>query len=208
MEKITIDQFKAECNIDLIQQIMDFNNGYVTSKQLTDLGIHRMYLNIMQEKGLIEKVRKGIYMDKNIMEDVFYTFQLKYPKTFFSRFTALYFYGLTEVYPSTFDITADSNYNIGNDSDEYSMIRCTKDNLNLGLTRIKTSFGNEINLYDRERCICDIIKYKNKLDLEQIKKSVRMYVSDKNKNITRLGEYAKKLNVYDEVMNFVGMYYE
>ena len=208
MEKITIDQFKAECNIDLIQQIMNFNNGYVTSKQLTDLGIHRMYLNIMQEKGLIEKVRKGIYMDKNVMEDVFYTFQLKYPKTIFSRFTALYFYGLTEVYPSTFDITADSNYNIGNDSNEYSMIRCTKDNLNLGLTKIKTSFGNEINLYDRERCICDIIKYKNKLDLEQIKKSVRMYVNDKNKNITKLGEYAKKLNVYDEVMNFVGMYYE
>lgn len=208
MKKITIEQFNAECNIDLIQQIMNFNNGYITSKQLTDLGIHRMYLNIMKEKGLIQKVRKGIYIDKNIIEDVFYTFQLKYPKTIFSRFTALYFYGLTQVYPSTFDITADSNYNIGNDNVEYSMIRCTKNVLNLGLIKIKTSFGNEINVYDRERCICDIIKYKNKLDLGQVKKSVKLYINDKNNDFNKLQDYAQKLNVYDDVMNFIGMYFE
>lgn len=34
--------------------------------------IHRMYLSIMKEKGLIEKVAAGIYIDTNKIEDNYY----------------------------------------------------------------------------------------------------------------------------------------
>ena len=33
--------------------------------------------------------------------------------------------------------------------------------------------GHYIRIYDKEKCICDLIKYKNKLDLELVKKSIR-----------------------------------
>ena len=187
---------------------MKANNGYVTSKQVTELGIHRMYLNMMVEEGLIDRVKKGIYLDKDFIEDIFYTFQLKYPKTIFSRFTALYFYNLTEIYPSTFDITVNENYHTEDLNVNHNVVKCKKDNLNLGLTQIITSLGNKINIYDRERCICDIIRFKNRLDLEQVKKSVKMYVKDNNKDLNKLSEYSKKLNIYNEVMEFIGMYYE
>jgi len=142
------------------------------------------------------------------IEDIFYTFQLKYPKTIFSRFTALYFYNLTEIYPSTFDITVNENYHTEDLNVNHNVVKCKKDNLNLGLTQIITSLGNKINIYDRERCICDIIRFKNRLDLEQVKKSVKMYVKDNNKDLNKLSEYSKKLNIYNEVMEFIGMYYE
>ena len=45
MEKMTIKDFKDQSNIEIIQELMKVNNGYITSKQLTELGIHRMYLN-------------------------------------------------------------------------------------------------------------------------------------------------------------------
>ena len=63
MERITIKEFKEQSNIEIIESIMKMNNGYVTSKELSNLGIHRMYLNIMKEKGIIEKVGNGIYID-------------------------------------------------------------------------------------------------------------------------------------------------
>ena len=63
MYKMTIKDFKDESNIDIIKSIMKMNNGYVTSKELSNLGIHRMYLNIMKEKGMIEKVGNGIYIE-------------------------------------------------------------------------------------------------------------------------------------------------
>lgn len=203
-----LNSFKEESNIDIIKAIMKVNNGYVTSKQITELGIHRMYLKIMLEKEMIDKISNGIYIDKNVYEDNFFTFQLKYPKVIYSRFTALYFFNLTEVNPTLYDLTCDYNYHVEEINKKHSIIRCKKDILYLGVVKVKTPLGNEVNAYDRERCICDIIKYKNKLDLEQVKKSVRMYVNDKNKNLNKLSEYSKKLNVYKEVMDFVSMYYE
>ena len=44
MEKMSIKEFKDQSNIEIIQELMKINNGYITSKQLTELGIHRMYL--------------------------------------------------------------------------------------------------------------------------------------------------------------------
>ena len=208
MNKMTIEEFKTESYMELLSKLIKINNGYITSKQVTELGIHRMYLNIMLNKGMIEKVAKGIYIDKNLVEDVFFTFQLQYPKIIYARFTALYLYNLTEIYPSSFDITVDYNYHVDKINAEHSVIKCKNDNLHLGEITTVTPLGNEVRAYDRERCICDIIRFKNKLDLEQVKKSVKMYINSKEKDLQKLRDYAKQLKIYEEVMNFVGMYYE
>ncbi len=63
-------------------------------------------------------------------------------------------------------------------------------------------------MYDLERSICDIIRSKKRLDMEQVKKSVRRYVASSRKNILKLQKYAKAMGIYNEVMDFVGMYYE
>lgn len=56
MQLITIVEFKDQSNIEIIESILKINNGYITSKIISEFGIHRMYLNIMKEKGMIEKV--------------------------------------------------------------------------------------------------------------------------------------------------------
>jgi len=208
MDVQTIEEFLNENNIDMIMGLINFNGGYVTSKQITELGIHRMYLNLMVKKNMIHRVSKGVYMDVKALEDVYYTFQLRYPKIIFSRFTALYFYGLTEVFPSYFDITVDYNYHVDSINDKHKIIKCSKDILELGLTEIFTPLGHKVRAYDKERCICDIIKYRNRLDIEQVKKAVKMYVKDTDKNLTILCQYSKIMGINKEVMEFVGMFYE
>lgn len=208
MNKQTIKEFKTEYYIEVIEGIIEANGGYVTSKQITELGIHRMYLNIMIKKNMIERVNKGVYIDKKTTEDVYYTFQLRYPKMIFSRFTSLYFWGLTEIQPSNFDLTVDYNYHIANVNDHHSIIKCNKNILELGLTKINTPHGHKVRVYDKERCICDIIKYKNRLDLEQVKKTVKMYVKDNDKNLNNLIKYSNIMGINKEVMDFVGMFYE
>ena len=65
-------EFIKESNMEIITKIMNDNNGYITSKQITELGIHRMYLNLMVENKLIEKVGNGIYIDVNKYPDNYY----------------------------------------------------------------------------------------------------------------------------------------
>ena len=95
MERMTIKEFKNQSNIEIIESIMKMNNGYVTSKELSNLGIHRMYLNIMKEKGMIEKVGSGIYIDSSKIEDSYFVFSLELSNVVFSHMTALYFHGLS-----------------------------------------------------------------------------------------------------------------
>ena len=111
MEGMTIKEFKNQSNIEIIESIMKMNNGYVTSKELSNLGIHRMYLNIMKERGMIEKVGNGIYIDSNKIEDNYFVFSLELPNVVYSHMTALYFHGLSIKAPNDkYDVTVPNNY--------------------------------------------------------------------------------------------------
>ena len=51
MKKITIKEFENKCYIEIIEELMKENNGYITSKDIVMYDIHRMYLSIMKKKA-------------------------------------------------------------------------------------------------------------------------------------------------------------
>ena len=208
MEKLTIKEFKEKSNIEIVEELMKKNNGYITSKELDMFDIHRMYLSIMQEKGIIEKVSSGIYIDSNKIEDNYYVFSLSMPNVIFSHMTALYFHGLSIKAPNdVYDITVKRSYN-SNHLRKHNVFYVDNDIYELGLTEVETPMGNKVKVYDIERCICDIIRSKNRMDSEHIKHSVREYVKRKDKDLVKLSLYAEKLGVKGVVMDFLGMMYE
>ena len=208
MEKLTIKEFEDKSYIEIIEELMKKNNGYITSKELDMFDIHRMYLSIMQEKGLIEKVASGIYIDTNKIEDNYYVFGLSMPNAIFSHMTALYFHGLSIKAPNdVYDLTVKRSYNSIH-LRKHNVFYVDNDIYELGLTEIETPMGNKVKVYDIERCICDIIRSKNRMDLELIKHSVREYIKRKDKDLAKLSLYAKKFGIKESVMNYVGMMYE
>lgn len=208
MEKLTIKEFKEKSNIEIVEELMKKNNGYITSKELDMFDIHRMYLSIMQKKGIIEKVSPGIYIDSNKIEDNYYVFSLSMPNVIFSHMTALYFHGLSIKAPNdVYDITVKRSYN-SNHLRKHNVFYVDNDIYELGLTKVETPMGNKVKVYDIERCICDIIRSKNRMDSEHVKHSVREYVKRKDKDLVKLSLYAEKLGVKEVVMGYLGMMYE
>ncbi len=61
--------------------------------------------------------------------------------------------------------------------------------------------GVTLDVYDRERTICDCFKYRTKLDRETFIKAVNAYAVDENKNLANLSKYAKEMKLYAKVMN-------
>lgn len=57
----------------------------------------------------------------------------------------------------------------------------------------KTIFGNEVRCYNAERTICDLIKSRNKIDVETLTAAIKNYAASKGKNVALLGAYAGKL---------------
>ncbi len=208
MERMTIKEFKEESNIEVIESIMKMNNGYVTSKELDNFGIHRMYLNSMWKKGLVEKVAPGIYIDINKIEDNYYVFNLSMPNTIYSHMTALYFHGLSIKAPNEkYDITVRKTYN-SKHLKNHEVFYVSDDIYELGLTEVKTPMGNNVRVYDAERCICDIIRSKNRMDSEHVKYSIKEYIKRKDKDLVKLSNYAKEMGIKEEVMNYIEVFYE
>lgn len=208
MEKITIEEFKEKNNIEIIELIMKMNNGYITSKELDNYGIHRMYLNIMWKKGIVEKVANGIYIDSNKIEDMYYVFNLSMPNTIYSHMTALFFHGLSIKAPNDkYDITVRKTYNSKHLKD-HNVFYVSDDIYELGLTEVETPMGNKVRVYDIERCICDIIRSKNRMDFEHVKYSIREYIKRKDKDLIKLSKYAEKMRIKEEVMNYLEIFYE
>ncbi len=208
MERMTIKEFRDQSNIEIIESIMKMNNGYVTSKELSNLGIHRMYLNIMKEKEMIEKVGNGIYIDSSKIEDSYFVFGLELPNIIYSHMTALYFHGLSIKAPNDkYDITVPNNY-FNYKIKNHNVFYVDGDIYELGLTQVDTPMGNKVKAYDMERCICDIIRSKNRMDSEFIKYSVREYIKRKDKDLIKLSKYADKMGIKKEVMDFMEVFYE
>ena len=208
MERMTIKEFKDQSNMEIIESIMEMNNGYVTSKELSNLGIHRMYLNIMKEKGMIEKVGNGIYIDSSKIEDSYFVLGLELSNIIYSHMTALYFHGLSIKAPNDkYDITVPNNY-FNYKIKNHNVFYVDREIYELGLIQIDTPMGNKVKAYDMERCICDIIRSKNRMDSEFVKHSVREYIKRKDKDLIKLSKYADKIGIKKEVMDFMEVFYE
>jgi predicted transcriptional regulator of viral defense system len=199
---------KEKIYTSIIKQIMEINNGIISSRMIDSLNISRQYISKLKNKKEIEKVSRGVYLSSNTFLDSYYAFQIKYKKTIFSHMNALYFYGMTEEFPYRYTVTVPQNYHDSSVNKKSNVFYVSDDILEIGLCEVETQNGNKIRAYDLERCICDIIKSKNRMDIEQVKKTIKQYIKSKNKNINKLIEYSEKMGISNQVIEMVGMYNE
>lgn len=189
--------------INKILKIMKKNNEIITPSQLEKKGISRVYLSRMEREGIIEKIDRGIYVTKDFKYDEYYLFQLKYPKAVFSYNTALYFYEMTERTPIKMDVTVYREYNPHRFKDFVNVYKISKELYNLGVTEKKSPQGMKVKTYNLERTVCDIIKDKDSIDIEIRNKAIKKAIKSKEFNASKMFEYAKKMNIYDKVKNYM-----
>ena len=67
--------------------------------------------------------------------------------------------------------------------------------LDMGTCEILSSSGNLVKVYDKERCICDLIKNRKKYEISYIRQQSRNICPRRKRIFSRLIEYAVKLGV-------------
>ena len=189
--------------INKILKIMKNNNEIITPAQLEEKGISRVYLSNMEKEGIIERIERGIYVTKDFKYDEYYLFQLKYPKAIFSYNTALYFYEMTERTPIKMDVTVYREYNPHRFKDFVNVYKVSKELYDLGVIEKKSPQGMNVKTYNLERTVCDIIKDKDSIDIEIRNKAIKKAIKSKEFNASKMFEYAKKMNIYDKVKNYM-----
>ncbi len=178
-----------------------FKNGYLTTQDVNEQNIPRIYLTKLVQSGEIERVSRGVYVKRDVLADDFVILQCKNKNAVFSNMTALYLHGFSNRVPIKYDITINSGYGGGSLQKEknVNLFYIKKELLNLGVVDFKLKSGNVVRVYNLDKTICDIIKNKKKLDGELFNKAIREYFYSKEKNTLKLYEYAKKMGIYNKV---------
>lgn len=179
--------------IEKLKNFLKKNHGYITTKEIENIGISKTLIPELIKQKVLRKVAYGIYIDNNLIEDEFYIFQKRFSNIVFSYNTACYLLNLSDRVPYKIDITTINHNNINEDLNIHYV---SKDKFDIGIIEIESPYSNPIKIYNAERCICDLLKNPNAVDLEVYNKIVNNYFKQKNKNLTTLEKYSRIFNVH------------
>lgn len=186
-----------------IAKIIKENGGYITREDIDFAKIPSASLSQYVKKYELGKLCAGFYAEYNWAEDECLVFQYRYPKLIYSFYFAAYIHGLGDFIPPYLEVTGPKNYRpFVLPKDRVVLHTDTKESTySLGITEVKTIFGNTVRVYDMEKTVCDFIKNRSRMDPESFIKCLRFYKKRKDKNISKLMKYARIMKIEAKVFD-------
>ena len=189
---------------DIIKNTISANGGIAKLSALTSAGVPKEKIYKLCSDGFLQRVRQGYYQlaDELILSDE-QVIASTIPEAIISMESALFRYGYSDFMPRVWSVTVPRSASRRLNTSVPIKVYYVKDDIyDLGKTTI-TENGVTFAIYDRERTICDMFKHRGKVDNEMFSKAVNAYANDTQKNLIALSDYAKKLRVYNKVMDIM-----
>ena len=179
------------------------------TKDLQKEKIQYRTLQRLIDQEVVEKVRYGYYqwINPEDFSEVGTVIRL-FPDAVFCMETALRYYEYSDRTPAEWHLAVSKDSGKSRFKIDYPFVKphyMEPSWLEVGLTS-GTMDGHKVRIYDKDRVICDCLRYRNKMDKEIFNKAVQRYIADPEKNIPHLLEYAEVLRVKKIVKELIGVW--
>ena len=177
-----------------IIKILKTRNGYARSKDILAEGIHQRDIKSILDKGIVIKVKNGLYRLSDtpvISNQSFIDLACAVPEGVICLLSALSYYEITTFNPSVISMAI--HRKSWRPKIEYPPVEFyyfSKKQFEAGIDKIKIK-DHKINIYCREKTICDCFRYRNKLGIDIAKEGLSEYIKQKDRNLERLLKYAE-----------------
>lgn len=185
---------------DIIKYIKK-HGGYATMTELKEAGFQTRVIKKYVQDKILEKIKPGLYRLSEI--DFYKNVNLSFmdacksvPKGVICLGSAISYYNLSTYNPPEIQIAVLNSckpVKINYPPIKFYFFR--KSQYSLGIKIIKTKFG-DIRIYDIEKTICDIFRFKNEYGDEIALETLRNYTKRKDADFYKLREYSKICRVY------------
>lgn len=202
---------REEKKAQMIEKVTAFiaeNGGVVKTSQLYGLDMDYRRIQKLVEEGVLERVKSGYYgMAFHEMDEEGMITSL-FPDGVLSLDSALYYYHYIQEKPYCWHIAVDKNTSKSRFQLDYPLVQpyyTEPEVLKLGAKKIRLKDGS-IGIYNKERLICDCLKFEDKLEREVLQSALRCYLREPVKDIQNLMEYARARRVVQKVQNRIGVW--
>lgn len=190
-----------------LYEIFESHGGYAYLQDLKALGVHTTTIRKAIERGIIEKLKPGLYhwVDMPIASHQgFVEITMVVPKSVICLHSALAFYELTLTQPSMImaaiprDAKPPKKYYPPADIFYFSEHLYL-----LGIDIISNPAG-QFRIYDREKTIVDCFRFRKKLGEDVAVEGIRNYLKTRRPDLNKLFEYAQKSRMERILKPYVG----
>lgn len=199
---------KRELILNRVKEFIYQNGGVVKKSQLNELGIdYRRILNFV-EKGDLIRIKSGYYTvrlsdfsEEELIAKLF-------PDAVLNLENALYAYGYLEQKPYGWKLTVDKNTSKSRfklDFPQVTPIYAEPETLTFGVTEIEFA-GTKMKIFEKERLICECLKYEDVMERELFKEGLLSYIKDARKDVAKLMKYARERKVLKKVQTMIGVW--
>ena len=196
-------------DVQYYKSIFDKYGGMMRTTQLAEEKIFYPQREKLIADGYVEKIRRGYYqwINPDDFSEVGTVIRL-FPDAILCMDTALRYYGYSDRTPGDWHLAVSKDSGKSRFKIDYPFVKpyyVEPAVLELGLTT-GTMDGHAIRIYDKERMICDCLRYRNKMDKEIFNKAIQKYIADPEKSIPKLMEYAGPLRVKKLAKDLIGVW--
>lgn len=193
---------------DIISIIEEFTKqgGILKTSELHALGLSSRQIKRLLAEGEISKIKQGYYELAGEVNSEEIIIAKLFPEAVIFLESALLYYNYTDRIPKACQIAVDRNSEKSKYKIDYPLIEPYYQDpkyLNIGVSTFQVQ-GFDIRIFDRDRTMCDIMRYEKKIEKEVFTNAVMRYIKDPRKNIRHLFEYAEAFNITKKVQSQIG----
>jgi len=172
-------------------------HGFATMKELKAVGFQTRDVRALVDNETIAKIKPGLYKqaDLDIDDSSLIEVCKAVPKGVICLVSALEYHELSTINPNQIHISiphSKKSVPIIYPPTIFYFFR--ESHYVLGIDEIPTKYGN-IKIYNAEKTICDMFRYRNKLGEDLALEGLKNYLKRNDAKINKLWEYAVKCRV-------------
>jgi len=182
------------------------NNGFIKTSDAVRAGVSKTYFGEYITARGLERTAHGLYISQDAWNDGIYVIQVRYPVAVFSHETALYLLNLADREPTKYAVTLKSGTNAsGLTKSGIKVYKIKPELFEEGVIRARSPAGHSVRTYNPERTICDLLRSRNNIEINDTQAAIKEYIKKKDKNIPLLMRYAKLFSVEKIIRQYLGV---
>ena len=175
---------------------MKERNTYLSSASVKKQGRTAYYKMLESARqGELIKVRRGVYANIDQLSGNMIDINAVVPEGILCLWSTWSIHQLTTSMPQAFHIAIKRGRKVSIPSfPRMEVHHYTENLLKIGVISMIID-GFNIRLYDVERCVCDAVKFRNKVGMDICSEIINNYLERPDRNLSKLMDYARKLRV-------------
>lgn len=189
-----------------VLKVLNKNSGLARTRDFEQAGIPRWRLSRLVDSGVLERIQRGHYR----AADFPVTPELELiqactavPHSIVFLASALFYYGLSTYYPDSIWLAVRQNDRPRRLVTPPVRLHFLTDKYHqMGVTVIDTPSG-KIRIYDREKTICDCLRFRSRIGIDIAIEALRNYLQSKGASRDRLIRYSRECRVESMMLRYL-----